>query len=175
MGVTLIGTETGSILPDYGYTTLNFKEDAFNQWLKSLEKLVQWAEEADTFLAIEGVAKHIVNTPLRMKQTLDSIGSDYLKVILDPVNFLSLDNIKDQEAIMYNSFDYFGDKIKVIHAKDLLIKDGNIVPAVPGTGLLNYEILMDNIAKCKTIEAITLEDVIGSDITVAKNFLETFL
>lgn len=174
MGVTLIGTETGSILPDYGYTELNFKDDAFNQWLKSLEKMVQWSEEADVYLAIEGVAKHIVNTPQRMKQTLDSIGSKHLKVIFDPVNYLTIDNLKDQEAMIYYNFEHYADKIQVIHAKDLLIRDGQILPAVPGTGLLNYEFLMEQVTQCKTIDAITLEDVVGKDIPVAKQFLENF-
>lgn len=175
MGVTLIGTETGSILPDYGYTELNFKEDAFNVWLRSLEHLVAWAEETDVSLAIEGVAKHIVNTPWRMKETLDTIGSKHLKVILDPVNYLTVDNIKNQEAIMYYNFEHFADKIEVIHAKDLVIRDGEIVPAVPGTGLLQYDFLMDLVKKAPSIKAITLEDVVGDQIPVARKFLESYL
>lgn len=174
MGVRLLGTETGSILADYGYTELNFKEDAFNQWLKSLDKMVQWAEEADIDLAIEGVAKHIVNTPQRMKKTLDAIGSKHLKVIFDPVNYLTVDNIKEQEAMIYYNFEQFAEKIQVIHSKDLVIRDGQILPAVPGTGLLNYKFLMEQVVKCKTIDAMTLEDVVGTDIPVAKKFLESF-
>jgi sugar phosphate isomerase/epimerase len=132
MGVKLLGTETGSILPDYGYTKRNFSEEVFHQWLKSLEKLVEWAEEEALNLAIEGVASHIVNTPKRMHETLKAIGSERLKVILDPVNYLTIDNIKKEEDIIYNCFDLFADKIEIIHAKDFILKDGKIIHEVPG-------------------------------------------
>ena len=52
----------------YTYTKLNDSEEAFNLFLNSMKTLVNYAEEIQTNLAIEGVAKHIISTPEKMKK-----------------------------------------------------------------------------------------------------------
>lgn len=172
IGASLIGTETGSILPDYGYCDENFSDDAFNRWLKSLEKLVAWAEEEKVFMGIEAVAKHIVNTPKRMKETLDLIGSSYLKVIFDPVNLITPQNMNTQEAILYESFEYFANKMVVIHAKDFIMTEGNVKVVPAGKGILNYEILSKYVVQVPNISDILIEDVAFEHIEETYAFLK---
>ena len=56
---SLVGTETGCFNTTYTYTKLNDSEEAFIFEFKP----INYAEEIQTNLAIEGVAKHIISTP----------------------------------------------------------------------------------------------------------------
>jgi L-ribulose-5-phosphate 3-epimerase len=71
-----------------------------------------------------------------MKQLLDRIGSDNLQVIFDPVNLLDITNHQEQDRIIQEAFDLFGDKMLVLHAKDFQIHDGQLQTVPAGWGLL---------------------------------------
>ena len=88
-------------------------------------------------VGIEGVTSLVISTPERMKQMIDKIDSNNLQVIFDPINLLNIENYKNQDRVIKDSFNLFGDKIVIIHAKDFTIEDGKLVQVAPGKGILN--------------------------------------
>jgi hypothetical protein len=54
---------------------------------------------------------------------LDTVASNNLQVVFDPVNLLSLENHHEQERVIGESFDLFGDRIAIIHAKDFVVEN----------------------------------------------------
>lgn len=144
---SLVGTETGCYNSEYIYTPLNDTEEAFNLFLDSMKKLISYAELYDTDLAIEGVAKHIIATPEKMKKALDILDSDRLKVIFDPVNFLTINNYINQKEIIKKSFELFGHKIVRIHLKDFIIENDEIKVVPIGKGNFELEFFINELKK----------------------------
>ncbi|MCA9734300.1 MAG: sugar phosphate isomerase/epimerase [Deferribacteres bacterium] len=171
-GCSVIGTETGSINADYSCNFENQGDKAFQILYESLQELVDEAEKFGVFVGIEGVTSHIISTPTRMKQMLDKIDSPHLQVIFDPVNLLSIENYENQDKIIEESFDLFGDKIAIIHAKDFIIKDNELHQLAPGNGLLNYKLLCKLIKKRKPYIEILMEEMSESIISESMAYIE---
>lgn len=158
-GCSLIGTETGALNKEYVYGPENNTEEAFLRTLNSIRLLVEEAEKFGVIVAIEGVAKHVINTPEKMKRVLDNIDSNNLQVIFDPVNYMTSDNYKDQDELIRKSFELFGDRIVAVHAKDFVCEDNEIKLAPIGKGLLNYELLISLIKEKNPYIDIFLESI----------------
>ena len=171
-GCGLVGLETGSLNADYSPHPDNQGEAAFQQMLASISELVQEAQRFGVVVGIEAVTSHTVSTPARMRRLLDTICSNNLQVIFDPVNLISLENHRDQDRIIRESFDLFGDRIAVIHAKDFTIHDGAYRQVRTGLGRLNYRLLMDLISRRKPGISILLEE---ADESSAEGCVRTIL
>ncbi|OOM76843.1 endonuclease 4 [Clostridium puniceum] len=141
-GCSLVGTETGALNKEYVYGPENNTEEAFLRTLNSVKELVKEAEKFGVIVAIEGVAKHVINTPERMKRVLDNIDSNNLQVIFDPTNYITPENYKNQDQLIKKAFELFGDRIVAVHAKDFICENNEIKLAPIGKGLLNYELLL---------------------------------
>lgn len=141
-GCSLVGTETGALNKEYVEGPENNTEEAFLRTLNSVKELVKEAEKFGVIVAIEGVAKHVINTPERMKRVLDNIDSNNLQVIFDPTNYITPENYENQDELIKKAFDLFGDRIVAVHAKDFICEDNEVKLAPIGKGLLNYELLL---------------------------------
>lgn len=97
-GNGLVALETGSVNADYSPHPENHGEAVFQQSLASIAELVAEAEHFGVTVGIEAVASHVVSTPQKMRRMLDSVASNDLQVVFDPVNLLSLQNHHEQAA-----------------------------------------------------------------------------
>lgn len=157
-GCSIVGTETGSVNHDYSFNPENHGEAALETLIESVKELVEEAEKFGVIVCIEGVTSHVVNTPEKMRRVLDSIQSNNLQVIFDPVNFLSVENSHLQDEVIEKSFELFGDRIAIIHAKDFIIDGGQMKVVEAGSGLLNYRLLLKLIKTHKPYIEILLEN-----------------
>lgn len=158
-GCSIVGTETGSFNEDLSFNPKNHGEEAFQILVESIAELVKEAEKFGVFVGIEGVSKNTINTPKRMRRLLDTIQSNNLQVIFDPVNYLNTDNYRDQDTIIKDAFELFGDRIVILHAKDFIIENGQRKVVAPGKGLLNYELLLKLLKNKKPLIHTLMEDV----------------
>lgn len=170
-GCSIVGTETGALNKEYVYTPENNTEEAFQRTLSSIKILVAEAEKFGVIVAIEGVTKHVINTPERMKRVLDSVDSNNLQVIFDPVNLINEDNYDKQDELIRKSFELFGDRIVAIHAKDFVYKDDEIKLASIGQGQFNYPLLLSLIKERKPYIDVLLENTTSEDIDESINYL----
>jgi L-ribulose-5-phosphate 3-epimerase len=101
---------------------------------------------------------------------LDTIASNNLQVIFDPQNLLNIENYKDQDNLVKESFDLFGDRIMVLHAKDYAI-EGNDLKVVPaGRGLLNYKPIVAEMVKRKPYSYVLFEDSKPEFVEASREF-----
>jgi len=170
-GCSIIGTETGALNKEYVYTPDNNTEEAFQRTLSSIRILVEEAEKFGVIVGIEGVAKHVINTPERMKRVLDNIKSNNVQVIFDPVNLINEENYEKQDDIVKKSFELFGDRIVAIHAKDYVYEDGEIKLASIGKGQFNYPLLLSLIKERKQYIDVLLENSTKDDIDESISYL----
>ena len=170
-GNGLVALETGSVNADYSPHPENHSERAFQHSLASIAELVAEAEQCGVIVGIEGVASHPVSTPQKMRRMLDAVGSKNLQVVFDPVNLLSLENYHDQERIISESFELFGDRIVAIHAKDFVVEDGQFRFARAGLGKLRHDLVMRFAVQQKPGISILLEDTNEQTAQDSRQFL----
>ncbi|MEK5080243.1 sugar phosphate isomerase/epimerase family protein [Solibacillus sp. FSL W7-1436] len=157
-GCSIVGTETGSVIPSLGYSEDNFTDEAYTEVVKSVQELVEEAEKFGVIVGIEGGINHPIHTPMRMKRLLEDVPSPNLQVIYDPANFMSLENVHDQHRVIDEAFELFGDRIVIVHAKDFIVDNGEIVMVPVGTGQLDYKYLAERLKKEKPFLNILLEN-----------------
>lgn len=170
-GCSIVGTETGALNKEYIYGPENNTEEAFQRTLSSVKTLVEEAEKFGVIVAIEAVTKHVINTPERMKRILDSIKSNNLQVILDPVNLLDENNYMNQDEIIKKAFELFGDRVVIIHAKDFIIEDNQAKVVPVGKGLLNYPLVISLIKEKNPYIEVLFENSTAEDIDDSIKYL----
>jgi sugar phosphate isomerase/epimerase len=157
-GCGLVATETGSLNPDWSYHPQNRSEQAFADLIPTVAELVAEAERFGVVFGIEGVTTHVLNSPQRIRKLLDAVKSNNLRVVFDPVNLLSIDNCREQDRVIQESFDLFGDRIAIVHAKDFSV-DGNTLRQIRvGQGTLNHNLVMKFLRERKPGISILLEE-----------------
>ena len=173
-GCGLVALESGSVNADYSPHPDNHGEAAFRDTTASLAELVAEAERFGVIVGIEGVTGHVVSTPGKMRRLLDSIGSNNLQVVFDPVNFLDGENYRDQDRIIQESFELFGDRIAIIHAKDFVVEHGAFRHVRSGGGQLNHELLLGLIEARKPCISVLLEETTPETVGESMQFLQPF-
>lgn len=172
LGCSIVGTETGAPNKEYAYTPENNTEESFQTFIKSLRVIVEEAEKFGVIVGIEGVTKHIINTPERMKRVLDTVKSNNLQVIFDPINLIDESNYDSQDEIILKSFELFGDRIVIIHAKDFIYENGKIKQVDIGQGQFNYPLLLKLIKERKPYIDIILEDTTPESLEASVKYIE---
>jgi sugar phosphate isomerase/epimerase len=157
-GCALVGTETGSRAPDCGFHPDTAKNETFDLFCASLERLLAVAEKCGSIAAIEAVAdQHTISSIEKMSEVLRRFPSPALRVIYDPVNLIPRAGLgESQERFFTRAFDAFGDKIAAVHAKDFISGKAKDLPA--GTGELDWPALLGLIKARKNGIDILLEN-----------------
>ena len=173
MGAGVVGTETPLAKGVYFAETAPQSEEAFQLFIKCLRPVVRWAEEEDAVIAVEPVCEHIVSTPERAERMLELLPSDHLRIILDSVNLMSAEAMKDVDGLIAEAIRRLGDKVSVLHMKDyvpLRPEDIRAQSVACGTGVMNYDRLL-TFAKQKNLP-MTLEDTVPENAQAAREYLE---
>lgn len=157
-GCSVVATETGSRNADWSYHPDNASDAALNEVIDKVGELVAEAERFGVFVCIEGVASHVVSTPGRMKRVLDVIPSSNLQVLFDAVNLLNAQNHERQVEIIDEAWALYGDRIQIIHAKDYVVQNGALKPALIGEGRMDFGAQFKHIRARKSHIDILLED-----------------
>lgn len=150
----VIGTETG-----YGSIEYLHSDDNYRFFLNNMEPVMRKAEDKGVFIGIEPVWTSTIYSPQRMKQMLDDMKSDNLRVILDISNLMSADNYKNQKQIIDDAFELFGSRISTVHLKDFDFKDGKKIFELPCRGLLEIKYLLYKISMLDKTPDIILDEL----------------
>ncbi|HEX3038643.1 MAG TPA: sugar phosphate isomerase/epimerase family protein [Oscillospiraceae bacterium] len=137
-----IGTETTSMAKQPCVS----RTDAIKSLLKSLSEILPLAEEQNVDVAIEPVFYHTMNTPELTKTVLNTMRSPRLKVIFDPVNLLSPDELSYQESLWERCFSCFGESIAAVHIKGIKQDaSGVLQKASLQESIVNYKAVFDGL------------------------------
>lgn len=171
-GAAMVASETGCVLPEIKYTEDNFTDQAFDDMVGVIRRLVKAGEEAGMLVGIEPGLNHPLYSLERVEQLLASVQSDYLGIILDPTNLITSEDYLDQVALVERAFESFGDKIVAVHLKDFKIEEDRIIPVHLGEGLIDYAAIVGTIAKHKPFSYLVLEETKDDHIGQALQLLE---
>jgi sugar phosphate isomerase/epimerase len=153
VGAGCIGTETTHFTKESGT-----RDEAFKRLLDTVSRVVQKAEDEGVDIGIEPVVVHTLYSPELTKELIDTIKSDRLKVIFDPVNLLTAENILKQDELWDRSFTMFGEKICAMHFKGIQLIDGELQKAELVDSEVHYGVLLDWMKKYKPEISVLREE-----------------
>ncbi|MGI6538136.1 MAG: sugar phosphate isomerase/epimerase family protein [Caldicoprobacterales bacterium] len=113
--VPYVATECGFIPGRRGICADTYEKD-FQRLLESLKWLTQKAKEYNVAVALEPCVLDVVPSAKRMRDLIEQVQSDRLKVLLDPANLIANSSEEDM-------FNYLADHIAYFHGKDRKVND----------------------------------------------------
>ena len=130
----------------------NFRLTTMQVLLESLREVAKAGEQEGIPYALEGAAVSPLDTPERVRDVIETIGSPAFRFNADPVNFIrSLDELYDNSVVTDRLFDICGQYVVCAHVKDITYENSVTVrmKEVPlGEGLF------DQVAFARRFDAI---------------------
>jgi sugar phosphate isomerase/epimerase len=136
----------GSLNPKGGWMPhpLNHSDEVFDRLVDSTKQICTVAENEGIMLAVEGGTVCPVDSPRRMKDLIDAVGSKALGLNMDPVNFVgSLDIAYDTTSLINEFYELIPDRIVGCHAKDFTVINA-LMPHFEESIIGQPESLLDN-------------------------------
>jgi sugar phosphate isomerase/epimerase len=154
----------------------NFEQAAVDRLVDSLQQSVATAEEAGVLIALEGHVVSTLDSPERLLEICQRVGSAAIRVNADVVNFLgTLRAFYDNAAVTQHFFDLLEPYIVAGHAKDARVGDKLIVhldETVPGLGFYDFRALLQRFAQLPPRTTLIIEHLAPADVGQAKGFLD---
>ncbi|MFC1541287.1 sugar phosphate isomerase/epimerase family protein [Candidatus Latescibacterota bacterium] len=124
----------------------NHSQEAMDLFVENTRDLVKIAEDNACAICPETTKFTIIDSIERMKEFVDRLDSDYVKVVFDPVNHMTSDRVYDSGRFMKMAIASLGDRIGVIHVKDVMVQDTLLITHIDetemGTGVLDHAALI---------------------------------
>jgi sugar phosphate isomerase/epimerase len=136
----------GSLNPKGGWMPhpKNHTDEIFDRLVDSTKQICKVAENEGIMMAVEGGTVCPIDTPQRMKDLIDAVGSKNLGLNMDPVNFVgSLDIAYDTTSLINEFYELIPDRIVGCHAKDFTVAD-SLLPHFEESVIGQPESLLDN-------------------------------
>ena len=115
-------------------------EDAL---VRSLQEVVAACEAHGIPIALECHVTSTLDSAERVRRVVERVGSPWIKVNLDPVNFVrDLPTLFDTTGLLVKLFDTLGPYILAAHVKDVYVEDRHVIhisETVPGDGVLDFD------------------------------------
>ena len=167
----------GSLNPAGAWTPHpdNHAPETRERLIASLRLLVPLAEEYGIPLALEGHVVSPVHTPEVLREVLDGVGSPWLRVNADPVNFVStLDTAFRPTALVHQLFDMAGGAVITAHIKDVTAGDTLVLhlnECIPGRGYMDHEAVLRRFAACCPDGVVLIEHLPAEQVPEAREAL----
>jgi sugar phosphate isomerase/epimerase len=145
--------------------------EAWDQMIGSMARASEIAEKHDVYVAFEPEVSNVIDSAVKAKRAIDTVGSPKLKVCIDGANLFHKGELPRMDEILNQAFDLIGEHIVFAHAKDLS-KDGEAGHDAAGTGFLNYERYLEFLDKVGYKGAVVLHSLAEEQVPGCKAFLE---
>lgn len=131
--IPFVSTECGFIPGRRGINAETYEVD-FQRFVRNIKWLIDKAEKNNVTIALEPCVLDVVPSAKRMRDLIDIVGSERLKVLLDPANLIA--NNTEEEM-----FSYLAPHIAYFHGKDRKINDayGRVI----GDGDINWPLFLN--------------------------------
>ncbi len=153
----------------------NFSQATFDLIVETTREIIDAVNPTRTFYTLETMPWIFPSSPDEYLDLLREIDRPGFAVHLDPVNMINC------PARAYNTgnflrecFAKLGPYIKACHAKDIVLRNDltlHIDECLPGTGLLDYDVFLCELAKLDQNTVIGLEHLSNAEYPVAAHYI----
>ncbi len=117
----------------------NGTAEAWRDMSACVRAAVAMAREVGVVLAFEPEMSNVVDSAKKARRLMDEIGSEHLKVTIDPANLFHTGELPRMKEILEEAFELIGKDVVLAHAKDL-DHDGEAGHKAAGEGVLDYDL-----------------------------------
>ncbi len=139
----------------------NWRIETWRESVASLKEILRRTEGMQVKLIIEAVNMTAMNNPRAHKRLMEDVGSDRLKVLLDPINMISLRNYFRTTELINECFDLLGEDIIACHAKDTYVLPNQmsayLTEVAAGKGKLDYELYLARLGRMEWPRPLLIE------------------
>ena len=160
-GIPTVATECGFTPGRRGINADTYEAD-FDRIVASLSRLVEHADRYGVDVALEACVLDVVPSAKRARDLIVQIGSDRLKVLLDPANYIANSSEKDM-------FGYLAPHIAYLHGKDRKVNDAK--GRVVGDGDIDWPRFVQLYHRHAEGKPIILEYVNKDNVEMARDRL----
>jgi sugar phosphate isomerase/epimerase len=142
---------------------------AWSDLRATLDALIPAAVAGGIRLGIEPEPGNVIGDAAAAARLLRELGGDarHLAIIMDPANLLTPGTAADQERILCDAFAALGEHTAAVHAKDVAACGY----AAPGTGLMDYDLVMRLHAGLPRPVPVIAQDLTAEDARRVHDFL----
>jgi sugar phosphate isomerase/epimerase len=135
----------------------------------TLDALIPAAAAAGVRLGIEPEPGNVIRDAAAAARLLRELRDDarHLAVVLDPANLLTTETAPGQRRILTDAFAALGEHTAAVHAKDVVASGY----AAPGTGALDYDLVMRLHAGLPRPVPVIAQDLTAQDAPRVHEFL----
>lgn len=108
---------------------------AWAAMLDEFRALIEIADRHDILIGVEPELANIVSSARKARTLIDILGSDRIRIVLDPANLAEVATSEDRRAIIADAVNLLADRIVMAHAKDRHA-DGSFATA--GKGVVDF-------------------------------------
>lgn len=174
LGITIITLSSGSRDPGdmWRWHPDNVTPEAWADSRATLQALAAIADEHGLTLAVEPEHSNVVATAEQAIAMLDQVGSPRLKIVYDAANLLDPNGFEHATAAAAIERDIatLESHIALAHAKELIT---GRAPAVPGTGLLPWRLIVQNLRRAGFDGTLVVHGLPVSGVPLAVTTLNT--
>ena len=152
----------------------NDAPDAWDDLLESMREAIAIADEHDLTLGIEPELSNVVDSAIKARQLLDTLGSPRVKIIIDPANLFPRGSLPRMKEILTEAFGLLGRDIVLAHAKDIA-EDGEAGDRAAGTGLLDYDLYLSLLRRHRFDGPLILHGLAEAEVPAAGSFVRSKL
>ena len=176
LSIPLVSLCTGSKHPKSKWTWHddNLKDSAWDDLMRTTERILRYAEEYNVILGVETEASNIICTPAKARKYLDAFASPHLKIIMDGANLFRPEQVKDMRAVLDEAFDLLGADIVSAHAKDLSL-DGTVSFVAAGEGVLDVHYYLSLLKRSGYNGTLIMHGLSEQQVPKSKAFLDHIL
>jgi len=157
----------------------NFSGDTFDLIVQTTREIIDAVKPKRTFYSLETMPWIFPSSPDEYLSLIKAIDRPGLAVHLDPVNMInSPERAYRTGEFIKECFAKLGPYIKSCHAKDIILREKLTVhldECRPGTGMLDYETFLRELAKLDPDTIIALEHLPEDEYPTAAQYLRNVL
>ena len=137
MGTRLLTVCTGSAdaADQWRHHPDNGSREAWAAMMAEFGHLVPIADRHDVVIGVEPEMANVVDSAASARRLLDSVGSDRVRIVLDPANLAEGVAPEERRFIIGAAVDLLADRLVMAHAKDRSTDDSF---ATAGTGVIDF-------------------------------------
>ena len=157
----------------------NTRLETLERLIGGLRQVARAAESEGVLLALEGAAVSPLDTPERVRDVIEAVGSPALRFCVDAVNFVrGLDELFNTASLINKLYDLCGRYAVAVHAKDLTFEDAATVrmsECVIGEGFIDMPLVLRRFQEACPDGFVLIEHLPDDKVPAAKRGLDAAL
>ncbi|MFC1650187.1 sugar phosphate isomerase/epimerase family protein [Candidatus Latescibacterota bacterium] len=144
----------------------NWSRELWEEAVANTKRIIAATPGSKINLGFEAVNSHNNNTPQSHVRLKEDVGSDRVKVTLDPANMFHPGVYFRSTELLNTCFELLGEDIVCAHAKD--ISWTSMVPglaegSILGEGIMDYEVYLAHLSRMKYPRCLLIEHLRGDE------------